>query len=93
MGVRIPRFTCKKAKIIALAVALGISLGPATAHAAPEPTAPAIDEYLTDALESTGVPGFSVVVTKDDRVVHAAGYGHDSKGSRSPRTPRCGSRR
>lgn len=69
-----------KAKIIALAVALGVSLGPATAQAAPEPTAPAIDEYLTDALESTGLPGFSVVVTKDGRIVHAAGYGHDSEG-------------
>lgn len=79
-GAWIPRFTCVQAKIIALAVTLGISLGPATAHAAPEPTAPAIDEYLTNALESTGAPGFAVVVTNDDRVVHAAGHGHDSGG-------------
>ncbi|TDD49470.1 serine hydrolase domain-containing protein [Saccharopolyspora elongata] len=69
-----------KAKIIALAVALGVAIGPATAQAAPEPTTQTIDDYLTRALESTDMPGFSVVVTKDDRIVHAAGYGHDSGG-------------
>ncbi|MDA3630809.1 serine hydrolase [Saccharopolyspora sp. WRP15-2] len=65
-----------KAKIIALAVAIGLAATPA-AQAAPPPT---IDDYLSGALESTGLPGFSVVVTKGDQVVHAAGYGHDSAG-------------
>ncbi|TYB52809.1 beta-lactamase family protein [Nonomuraea sp. PA05] len=31
-------------------------------------------------MESTGVPGLSVVVTHGGKVVHAAGYGHDSQG-------------
>ncbi|MGI8309807.1 response regulator transcription factor [Saccharopolyspora hattusasensis] len=78
------------AKTIALAVALGISLGPANAHDAPEPTAPAIDEYLTNALESTGVPGFSVVVTKGDGVVHAGRRGRARRRLR-PRLGGCGS--
>jgi CubicO group peptidase (beta-lactamase class C family) len=69
-----------RAKIIALAVAIGVAVGPATAQAAPEPTPSAIDEYLNHALETTGLPGFSVVVTKDDRIVQAAGYGHGSDG-------------
>lgn len=45
------------------------------------PPAPAtIDEYLSSALESTGLPGVSVVVTHDDRIVRATGAGHDSQG-------------
>ncbi|MER6993685.1 serine hydrolase domain-containing protein [Saccharopolyspora hirsuta] len=60
-----------KAMIIALAAAIGL--------AAP-PSAPTFDDYSSSALESTGLPGFSVVVTKGDEVVHAAGYGHDSTG-------------
>jgi hypothetical protein len=45
------------------------------------PPAPAsIDGYVKDALESTGLPGVSVVVTHGDRIVHATGAGHDSLG-------------
>ncbi|TMR95671.1 beta-lactamase family protein [Nonomuraea basaltis] len=47
---------------------------------APAMTPAAIDTYLRDALESTGLPGMSVVVTHGGEVVHAAGYGHDSQG-------------
>jgi CubicO group peptidase (beta-lactamase class C family) len=59
-----------------------IGLFAATALAAPAPpmTPAAIDAYMRDALESTGLPGVSVVVTHGDAVVHAAGYGHDSQG-------------
>ncbi|MER7015564.1 serine hydrolase domain-containing protein [Saccharopolyspora sp. NPDC000359] len=63
-----------KAMIIALAAAIGLAAAP------PAQAAPSIDDYLASALESTGVPGFSVVVTRGDEVVHAAGYGHDSTG-------------
>ncbi|HEX6357177.1 serine hydrolase domain-containing protein [Actinophytocola sp.] len=43
------------------------------------PPAPAtVDGYLADALEATGLPGVSVVVTHGDRIVHATGAGHDS---------------
>jgi CubicO group peptidase (beta-lactamase class C family) len=44
------------------------------------PTPAAIDGYLADALDGTGLPGVSVVVTHGDRVVHATGAGHDSRG-------------
>jgi CubicO group peptidase (beta-lactamase class C family) len=45
------------------------------------PPAPAtVDGYLSSALESTGLPGVSVVVTHGDRVVHATGAGQDSLG-------------
>ncbi|TDV47039.1 CubicO group peptidase (beta-lactamase class C family) [Actinophytocola oryzae] len=45
------------------------------------PPAPAtVDEYLSSALDSTGLPGVSVVVTHGDHVVRAAGAGHDSLG-------------
>ncbi|RKT83736.1 CubicO group peptidase, beta-lactamase class C family [Saccharopolyspora antimicrobica] len=60
--------------IIALAAAIGLAATPSAQ------ADPAIDDYLTSALETTGLPGFSVVVTKGDQVVHAAGYGHDSEG-------------
>ncbi|MEV1004325.1 serine hydrolase domain-containing protein [Nonomuraea sp. NPDC050202] len=60
-----------------LLLALALTLTPAPA---PELTPAAIDAYLQEAMESTGVPGLSVVVTHGDEVVHAAGYGHDSDG-------------
>ncbi|MFI7705653.1 serine hydrolase domain-containing protein [Nonomuraea sp. NPDC049480] len=61
---------------------LMIGVYAAMSIAAPAPTmAPAaIDAYMRDALESTGLPGVSVVVTHGGEVVHAAGYGHDSQG-------------
>ncbi|GAA4974421.1 CubicO group peptidase (beta-lactamase class C family) [Nonomuraea thailandensis] len=58
-----------------LLLALALTLSPA-----PELTPATIDAYLEQAMESTGVPGLSVVVTHGDKVVHAAGYGHDSEG-------------
>ncbi|OLF16859.1 serine hydrolase domain-containing protein [Actinophytocola xanthii] len=66
-----------------LAVA-GLVLAPAgPAHAAaPDAglSAAAVDAYLEEAVESTGLPGLSVVVTHGETVVHAAGYGHGSDG-------------
>ncbi|WP_020014871.1 serine hydrolase domain-containing protein [Promicromonospora sukumoe] len=73
-----------------LAAAL-LTLGLAAAGAGPAaaasvasaagPTPEAIDAYLVDLHEASGVPGLSAVVTHGDRVVHAAGYGHDSTGA------------
>jgi len=46
------------------------------------PPAPvSIDGYLDTALDGTGLPGVSVVVTHGDRIVRATGAGHDSTGS------------
>ncbi|MGW4797084.1 serine hydrolase domain-containing protein [Nonomuraea sp. NPDC004297] len=67
-----------------LAIALTLTatsvLTATPAAGSPELTPAAIDAYLREAMESTGVPGLSVVVTHDGEVVHAAGYGHDSAG-------------
>ncbi|GAA3039877.1 serine hydrolase domain-containing protein [Streptosporangium longisporum] len=64
---------------------------PAAASAAASPAEPApaaVDAYLGAVMESTGLPGMSVVVTHGDRVVHAAGYGRDAKGEPvTERTP------
>ncbi|MBB6351702.1 CubicO group peptidase (beta-lactamase class C family) [Nonomuraea muscovyensis] len=74
-----------KTALIGLALALGLSPAvagdrPATSGRAAELTPAAVDAYLTRALDETGLPGLSAVVTRGDRVVHAAGYGHDSDG-------------
>jgi CubicO group peptidase (beta-lactamase class C family) len=52
-------------------------------------TTPELDAATIDRLASaTGLPGLSVAVTKDDRVVFTAGYGHDSTGAPlTARTP------
>jgi CubicO group peptidase (beta-lactamase class C family) len=43
----------------------------------PTPSLATIDRLAA----GTGLPGLSVAVTKDDRVVRTAGYGHDSTGA------------
>jgi CubicO group peptidase (beta-lactamase class C family) len=58
-----------------------------TASAAPAvPDAAAIDRYLADALDATGLPGMAVAITEGGDVVHTAGYGTDGRGD--PVTPR-----
>lgn len=68
-----------KATLIGLAAVAATLLTPLTpiAHAAPT----SIDDYLSDVMHDTGLPGVSVVVTQGDRLVHAAGYGEDSEGT------------
>lgn len=62
---------------------LSLAAAPAAAAEARtgEPAPAAFDGYLAKAIESTALPGMSVVVTHDGKVVHAAGYGHDSTGA------------
>ncbi|MEV6420445.1 serine hydrolase domain-containing protein [Streptomyces sp. NPDC051662] len=73
-------------RLAALVAALGIA---ATVSAAPPASATkpavtlapaAIDRYVRDYMEQTGLPGAVVAVTKGDRVVHTAGYGHTASG-------------
>ncbi|GII72163.1 serine hydrolase [Sphaerisporangium melleum] len=76
----------------ALAVALTVPASAPSLAAAPsaaaragttatgDPSPAAIDAYLAKAMRSTALPGMSVVVTHNGKVVHAAGYGHDSAG-------------
>ncbi|MFG3338341.1 serine hydrolase domain-containing protein [Glycomyces sp. NPDC048151] len=77
-----PRRTRLAKGFAATAVALAALAFAAPASAAPaaEVTPEAIDEYVSDLYEASGVPGLSVVVTRGDEIVHAAGYGHDSNG-------------
>ncbi|MEV0200862.1 serine hydrolase domain-containing protein [Nonomuraea sp. NPDC050691] len=69
---------------LALAVVTGLAVPSAPAATSERPpaslTPAAIDAYVSRALDKTGLPGLSVVVTHGDRIVHAAGYGHDSEG-------------
>ncbi|BCJ61969.1 serine hydrolase domain-containing protein [Micromonospora endophytica] len=44
------------------------------------PTPAVIDAYLREALDSTGLPGLSAVVTHGDRIVHGTGLGRDASG-------------
>lgn len=74
---RIPTVLHVKTTHLALAVGLVLALSPLPpAHAEPA----TFDAYLAGALHDTGLPGMSAVVTRGDRIVHAAGYGHDSEG-------------
>ncbi|WP_081957055.1 serine hydrolase [Clostridium sp. HMP27] len=40
----------------------------------------AIDEFVTNYMERNGLPGASIVIVKDGKVMYEKGYGHDSKG-------------
>ncbi|MFC8824656.1 serine hydrolase domain-containing protein [Streptomyces sp. NPDC057137] len=87
--------TKKQALVLSLglAVAALAGLSPA-ALAEPAPATPAaltpaaIDRFLNDYLEETGLPGAVVAVTRGDDVVHTAGYGHTAGGlTMTGRTP------
>ncbi|MEV6279601.1 serine hydrolase domain-containing protein [Nocardia sp. NPDC051832] len=67
--------------VVALVAGLGLAALPVSQAAPTGPLTPAvIDDYLEAALDSTGLPGLSAVVTHGDRIVHAGGYGHESGG-------------
>ncbi|MET9551729.1 serine hydrolase domain-containing protein [Streptomyces sp. NPDC006645] len=91
-GIR--KQTCPTAGRLVAALGLGLvavaGIAPtalAEPAAAPAvPTAPAaltpaaIDRFMNDYLDETGLPGAVVAVTRGDDVVHTAGYGHTSGG-------------
>ncbi|MFD0447839.1 serine hydrolase domain-containing protein [Streptomyces indonesiensis] len=83
-------------RLIHLAIALLIASTawwrPATAHATtpshPTLNAASIDAYVNAYMERTDLPGAVVAVTRGDKVVHAAGYGHTAAGkAMTARTP------
>lgn len=39
-----------------------------------------IDKFVTNYIERNGLPGASIVVVKDGKLVYEKGYGHDSEG-------------
>ncbi|MFD3484183.1 serine hydrolase domain-containing protein [Streptomyces sp. NPDC058665] len=58
------------------------------ADPAPRLTPGAMDRFMNDYLERTGLPGAVVAVTRGDDVVHTAGYGHTAGGrTMTGRTP------
>lgn len=40
----------------------------------------AVDEFVTNYIKRNGLPGASIVVVKDGKLVYEKGYGHDSEG-------------
>lgn len=40
----------------------------------------AIDRFIQENLESTGLPGVAVAITRGDRIAYLGGHGHDSSG-------------
>ena len=49
----------------------------------PEPLS-GLDQYIEKAMQEWGVPGLSVAIVKDDRVVYAKGYGTRETGKNLP---------
>ncbi|WP_433248825.1 serine hydrolase domain-containing protein [Streptosporangium sp. CA-135522] len=75
-------------KVAAIAGLAGVLLATGTTAAdalteapkAGEPSATAIDHYMRAYIERTRLPGALVAITKGDRVVRTAGYGHTAGG-------------
>ncbi|WP_351228630.1 serine hydrolase domain-containing protein [Streptomyces sp. NPDC002133] len=75
--------------VAALGIAIAAAAVPASSAAQSTATldAASIDRFVHDYLEQTRLPGAVVAVTKGDRVVHTAGYGHTaSRQSMTERT-------
>ncbi|WP_336214561.1 serine hydrolase domain-containing protein [Nonomuraea sp. LPB2021202275-12-8] len=71
----------KAAAIAGVLLALGTTTAASASAKAPEPLSTAtIDGYMRDYAERTRLPGALVAVTRGDRIVHVAGYGHTADG-------------
>jgi CubicO group peptidase (beta-lactamase class C family) len=72
----------KKLGIIFLMVVILLNLWntPLSAQAAESFDTADVDEFVTNYLERNGLPGASIVVVKDGKLVYEKGYGHDSEG-------------
>ncbi|WP_410876640.1 serine hydrolase domain-containing protein [Nocardia sp. A7] len=71
-------------RVLITAVIIVGLVAPSSAVAAPGSAVlspAAIDDFLAKAMDSTGLPGISLVVTRGDSVVHATGAGQDSQGN------------
>ncbi|TDC57903.1 class A beta-lactamase-related serine hydrolase [Micromonospora sp. KC207] len=65
----------------AVTAGLAVLTVPGTAFAQGELDAGAVERLVTDFADEAGYPGIAVAITKGDRVLHVAGYGHDSSGA------------
>lgn len=67
--------------LVVAAVGLMAAAIPSPALAAEQVDLGAVDRFVADYAEGAAYPGVAVAITKGDRVVHVAGYGHDSSGA------------
>lgn len=79
------RFEMNKYRIIFFVLLL--LTGASLAHGQAAPFQPGLDEYVNKAIKDWDVPGVSIAVVKDDKVVFAKGYGVRELGKSNPVTP------
>src|SRR5688500_14609489 len=65
---------------VAVVCVLAASTAPTAAAEPGEPDAAAMADVVRAHVGATRLPGVAVAVLYEDRVVHVAGYGHDSRG-------------
>lgn len=68
-------------KKLGLILLLLILLTPLTVQAAQPLKTDDIDQYVTDYIKRNGLPGASIAVVKNGKLVYEKGYGHDSEGN------------
>ena len=54
---------------------------PFSAQAAQSLKTEAVDKFVTNYMKRNGLPGASIVVVKDGKLIYEKGYGHDSEGN------------
>jgi CubicO group peptidase (beta-lactamase class C family) len=72
-----PRF----ARMFAWTILLAIGLAVSPARAAP------LDDFIQSEMKKMGIPGLSIAVIKDGKIVKLAGYGSANLETRTPATP------
>jgi CubicO group peptidase (beta-lactamase class C family) len=65
---------------VAVGCVLAASAAPTAAAEPREPDGPTIADVVRAHVGATRLPGVAVAVVYEDRVLHVAGYGHDSRG-------------
>src|SRR5262249_12343497 len=76
-----PGMFSHRARVIALCVPLFLGSSEAAAQEAP---LQGLDEYIAKAMKEWEVPGLSLAVVKDDKVVLSKGYGVRKLGETAP---------
>lgn len=71
---------CKKLGIYFLLALILLNLSPLSIQAAESFDTADVDEFVTQYLEKNGLPGASIVIVKDGKLLYEQGYGHDSNG-------------
>ncbi|MGW0708143.1 serine hydrolase domain-containing protein [Streptomyces sp. NPDC002643] len=88
LGVLVAAFAMTAAVPTASSAATAVPATPSYALSAERPatrptatlTSASIDRFVRDYVERTRLPGAVVAVTRGDRVIHTAGYGHTASG-------------